>query len=138
MHDREALAWAAGFFDGEGSVFCHKKEPRLQVSISQIDPRVLDKFAEAVGLGKVYGPFKGSTPQTPRWNYVIQNIEGAYAVFDLLSPWLGEVKKQQFLRAFANFDAFAVPVAPGEIAHLHAPGVSAGNPRLTPRRKKVV
>jgi len=115
-------------------VFCSKREKRLQAEVSQIDPRVLERFADAVKIGRVYGPFKGSTPETPRWRYVTQSEAGVRQLFEVLSPWLGEVKQEQFRRAIAHFDAKFTRVEPGSIAHLHAPGVSAGNPR----RKKVV
>ena len=49
---REELAWAAGFFEGEGTFDSHRSRglsfPRM--TISQNDREPLDHFAAAVGL----------------------------------------------------------------------------------------
>ena len=60
--DREELAWAAGFFDGEGC-FCFSEAGQyVCVSITQTEREPLDRFERAVGLGKVNGPY-GSIPR---------------------------------------------------------------------------
>ncbi len=59
--DPLALAWAAGFFDGEGSTIVHEPRPgylRLTVSVPQWGgarpPEVLFRFKEAMlGLGEI-------------------------------------------------------------------------------------
>src|SRR6266545_8210041 len=64
--DRADLAWAAGFFDGEGSTMLHTDESRpgylrLEVAVPQADhngvPAVLIRFKDAIGgLGRIVGP----------------------------------------------------------------------------------
>ena len=58
------LAWAAGFFEGEGSVGAFKTgRPRkdgtrrigVSLSINQVDRECLDRFREVVGVGRIYG-----------------------------------------------------------------------------------
>ena len=65
------LAWAAGFFDGEGCTCIWKgntgfNNRRVQVQIHQSSadgtPEVLKRFLEAVEVGKIYGPYKFSNP----------------------------------------------------------------------------
>jgi hypothetical protein len=58
--DREALAWAAGLFDGEGGFFYTtylRKSGRIDRTIStritQADPEVLERFRRSVRLGRV-------------------------------------------------------------------------------------
>jgi hypothetical protein len=59
----EEVAWAAGFFDGEGTTGTYRdgstttKRCRIQISASQNDREVLDRFAMIVGVGKVGGPY---------------------------------------------------------------------------------
>jgi hypothetical protein len=98
----EELAWAAGLFDGEGSVGTYGKSGRsyfhLRVSIGQQDRRVLDRFVSVVGLGKTYGPY--STPHgKERWEYQIAGGT-AREVMDLIWPWLSEPKRLQAERAY--------------------------------------
>ena len=81
MTDTHELAWAAGFFDGEGSVSyqrqCRKSHSRAQRVIS-IDifqtsgnQEVLERFQTAVGVGKVNGPYWTRTSHG--YNYKVQN-----------------------------------------------------------------
>jgi hypothetical protein len=96
------LAWAAGFFDGEGSFSLHTRgdrnnaRPRLIIFISQCDREVLDRFAEAVGLGNVNGPYSRGNP---KWrDYYTYGVQGqkVKVVAKQLWPYLGKVKKRQF------------------------------------------
>src|SRR5438105_4866412 len=100
MRWREELAWAAGFFDGEGYVGLRPRGPRhhdqLQLAAPQIDRRVLDRFDAIVAVGKVYGPYP---PQKdgwgPRFHYVAVDFANVQAVIALLWEWLSPVKREQ-------------------------------------------
>lgn len=50
----EDLAWAAGLFEGEGSISLSRGRPRIQIQMSDED--VVRRFHEAVGCGSVSGP----------------------------------------------------------------------------------
>lgn len=61
MADRQIdLAWAGGFFDGEGHVGRNRNTVMLQVSQSCADglPRDLVAFVGILGVGRIRGPFK--------------------------------------------------------------------------------
>lgn len=92
------LAWAAGFFDGEGCVTYRAQTGQLCLSIPQVDRRVLDRWIEAVGVGMVRGPYKMGAGR-PGWQdqYVISitNFKGTKLTLERLWPWLGEVKREQ-------------------------------------------
>ena len=66
------LAWAAGFFDGEGYVGSMSLRVRpakgraravLTMEISQVDERPLQRFAAAVGCGSI----NRRAVRNPRW-----------------------------------------------------------------------
>jgi hypothetical protein len=100
----EELAWAAGFFDGEGSTtVCRVSQTRAypRVGVGQIDRDVLDRFADAVGVGKVYGPYS-SKGGKQIWSYAATSVDTTIEVFSRLWPHLSSIKKQQALRAFAE------------------------------------
>ena len=67
MLDKIELAWAAGFFDGEGTTTLHRHKQNklgyMRVSVMQFyDPECLYRFQKAVGgLGHVIGPYKRSS-----------------------------------------------------------------------------
>ncbi len=103
------LAWAAGFWDGEGSCGCYRKNDGkkrkasnsyLRASVNQIDREVLDRFCEAVGLGKVYGPYVGITTQ---WAWQLHG-EKVRLMFERLWPYLSRIKKEQAFAAYAKHD----------------------------------
>ena len=103
---RETLAWAAGFMDGEGSFTLGRRparRPQLHVQIGQNHPEPLARFRDAVGVGRVYGPYarRGSGANhsfNPRFEYRTGSFENGQAVLAMLWPWLGSAKKAQAKR----------------------------------------
>lgn len=99
--NREELAWAAGFFDGEGSFNVHSTHPSTgrkyaRASINQVHPEVLERFKNAVlDIGNVTGPHAKGNKRQPIYTYAIQSFEGVQAVYALLYPFLSSVKREQ-------------------------------------------
>lgn len=107
------LAWAAGFWDGEGcSTGNMDPRPsqegrfRLRLSLSQSGEgaeKILARFQAAVnGLGRVRGPHVRKNPSggvsQPIWVWSTQKFEVAQAVVAMLWPYLSDVKRQQAAR----------------------------------------
>lgn len=105
--DREELAWAAGFFDGEGCFHCSGQSRTLQprVSIGQVDRGSLDRFQRAVQVGKVYGPKKhaGRNEKIGYHQYQVGSFEGVQHILAVLWPFLGPIKKEQGSRVIARY-----------------------------------
>lgn len=106
--DRDELAWAGGFFDGEGSTFVVQRSQYVAIGISQSDreglPAVLTRFRSAVGgIGIMTGPIHVKTPAggdaETKWIYNAFGHEMAQAVIAQIWPWLGSVKREQARRA---------------------------------------
>jgi len=108
--DRTELAWAAGFFDGEGSTMVHTNELRpgylrLEVVVPQVGhdglPAVLLRFQRAVGgLGRIGGPERDDLYECRS----SMRLE-ALAIVALLWNDLGAVKRRQAneaIKAFLN------------------------------------
>lgn len=109
--NHEELAWAAGFFDGEGSIGVYHFElygryrgtghmgRALRLSIQQADRYVLDRFVQAVGIGRVMGPYrsggKDGYTRRPRWKYDVGSFETVQAVVAMIWRWLSPVKRVQ-------------------------------------------
>lgn len=93
------LAWAAGFFDGEGYTGVRYK-PRsctLYVDVSQTDPRPLYRLMKAIG-GKVRGPYPrvGNQKGVYRWQ---GGDKGTAVALARMIPYLSEPKLEQYDRA---------------------------------------
>ena len=95
------LAWAAGFFEGEGSVTgtLHRGKFRLQLTISQREPSTLCRFLHAVKLGNVTGPYHyakhGFKPCSERWSYQVYGKK-AHEVMQRLMPYVSGPKKERY------------------------------------------
>jgi hypothetical protein len=100
--DREQLAWAAGFYDGEGSAGCYKNRKhwsRLVVGVSQNRqpdepyPAILERFRSAVGG---FGDIRPLGPaQSRRYVWRVEDFEHGQAVIVMLWPFLSAVKRRQ-------------------------------------------
>lgn len=89
------LAWAAGFFDGEGCTSVPKNSKALRVNITQQHPEVLYRFRDAVGVGKVLGPYELATGKL-MWNWYASTKPGIVALGKLW-PYLSSEKRNQAL-----------------------------------------
>jgi hypothetical protein len=109
--DKHDVAWAAGFFEGEGTVGCrlqmqnNKPYYRLVANVTQTFREPLDKFQEIFGTGKVrgpYGPYSGN--RQPHFQY---NISGknAVEVLEKMLPYLFH-KGEQTREALAKYKEY--------------------------------
>lgn len=105
---REELAWAAGFFDGEGCTYAMKRSDaytRVALDVGQVNKDTLERFRAAVGgLGSVVGPYSHrARPQSkPIYQYRASSFEDVQAVLAMLWAWLGPHKREQALTAMAK------------------------------------
>ena len=102
----EELAWAAGFFDGEGSITA-KRVKRASVyryfraTVVQTDRRVLDRFVVATGTHRpVTGPHHPpSRNERTSPQYIVDALGyPAEAMIAGLWAWLSEPKREQAMR----------------------------------------
>lgn len=114
--DTHELAWAAGFFDGEGWAGVRRsttwskilQEERISgvpgLRIVQTDPYVLRRFQWAIGgMGTIAGPKKLANPNhSDRWEWQSNSWTEAQAITCLLWPWLSPVKRDQCHAALAE------------------------------------
>jgi hypothetical protein len=95
------LAWAAGLFDGEGSVsvgsqingrwFIH-----AYVAQSGIEkPFVLSRFIAAIQVGSIQGPYNKGRYK-PIWQWMASGIKVVEKSFKGLDPYLSPDKREQF------------------------------------------
>lgn len=87
------LAWAAGFFDGEGHT--QRKRKTRVLSIGQKYPDCLERFKAAIGhFGRLYGPY---TKEMFYWSTT--KLEDVDTVLTMLWPYLSKHKKNQAIEA---------------------------------------
>ena len=94
QYNREELAWAAGFFDGEGWVGFSGQQARLKVS--QAHPVVIARFIEAIGIGTLYKETRLTVAGKTVWSVRFSSFTIVQHIAGLLWTWLSEVKRNQF------------------------------------------
>lgn len=94
------LAWAAGFFEGEGCVTYGGTSTGYayaKATIGTTDPDVLLKFQRAVGMGKIYGPYEQKNKRHKVfWVWNLHGRDKVLQLQELLWPWLGQRRQEQF------------------------------------------
>ncbi|MDP9245683.1 MAG: hypothetical protein M3O64_03435 [Chloroflexota bacterium] len=100
---KEGAAWAAGFFDGEGSVGVIGDPRRTsvwmelpQASASGI-PEVLARFLAIVGVGRISGPRRVPSPwsKLPQYRWEVARFADVERVADMLYPHADIVKRER-------------------------------------------
>ena len=101
--DRHELAWAAGFFDGEG--WANAVGRGVQSRINQADPdgmpAVLLKFRRIVGVGRLKGPRCEEGKQDLYWWEATSRSDVAL-IADAIGPWLCPAKRAEFERTLGR------------------------------------
>jgi hypothetical protein len=99
-------AWAAGFFEGEGTIT--QSGGRLVVRLNNTDSEPVYRFAQQ--FGEVYGPYHYEQAdghrRKPFWVWLAEEYE-ALEVLELLWPWLSGRRHAQAMD-FAPLEAILV------------------------------
>jgi len=86
------VAWAAGLFEGEGSITLNRGKPVVQ--LRNCDKEVITRFRRALRLGKIYGPYvnrsaaaRDGYPRKDYFAWMARGDEFRIAV-EMMWPWL--------------------------------------------------
>jgi hypothetical protein len=102
---KDEIAWAAGFFEGEGTIRARTGYAELALPQATRDgsiPDSLTRFQHAVGnLGWIIGPVEPSNPwsKLPQFIWGSARFEHVQAVIALLWPRLSERRREEARRA---------------------------------------
>lgn len=122
--DEHELAWAAGFFDGDGwAALARQKgrrsrQPQARINQGSLTgvPEVLLRFRDAVGVGRVAGPNIEEGRQPLYW-WVASSRGDVTRTGELIGRWLSGQKRAQFRStvglAFGPEPVASVPWAAG-------------------------
>lgn len=97
------LAWAAGLFEGEGSLGLTAIKNRansIKVSavICMTDKDIIERFTAVMGFGVMKGPYKSSYPTGKlRYTWEVQSQPDVLRVIEMFLPFFGERRKEKAL-----------------------------------------
>jgi hypothetical protein len=94
----KGIAWAAGIFEGEGSIVIRKSKGSVQVTLYNTDKDVIDSFYDIVKVGKIFGPIHVTTPKgnpgKDSWQWRAYSTD-AEKVLKLLLPYFCSRRAQK-------------------------------------------
>jgi hypothetical protein len=97
-------AYAAGLFDGEGSVGAYRGRP-AECKLWLTDEDLLERFAATVGVGRIKGPYRrGPASRKPMWAWSVRTHAEVAEVFRLIGPWLGQRRTEAFEQALGSWE----------------------------------
>ena len=103
----EDIAWAAGLFEGEGTISVPPGRPRSVVlKVDMTDRDVLERFTRIVGVSHVRAthssnPLRGSKPQ---WRWFASSSTDVLRILRMFLPYLGERRTAKAQEAIARLD----------------------------------
>jgi hypothetical protein len=105
----ESAAWAAGFFDGEGTigVYGDPRWPQARMEIAQASaftaPDTLDRFRRIVGAGKVTGPriLRSPWSKLPQYRWWLTRFPEIERVVAMLYPYADVVRRERMAASLA-------------------------------------
>lgn len=115
MDDYE-LHWAAGFFDGEGSIYFAISTGQLGLSLSQVRREPLDRFVTALATDVKITQRKAYKRSSAAFQVIYTN-DRALHVATTLTPLLCAPKREQIERTLARWDAHKDIVAELKAEH---------------------
>lgn len=99
------IAWAAGLFEGEGSMFLvkqirnEKEYKYTRMELRMTDQDVVEKFRDVLGVGRIH--YKNSPSLKPNWKdswcWQLTNKEECRQVIDKFWPYLGKRRRDKVL-----------------------------------------
>ena len=105
MHgSREDFAWAAGLFEGEGSIIPTTKNG-AQLVLGMCDRDVVDRFAAICGCGTIYVQQRRNPKHSDAHRWVASRRFEVEDVLLALMPWFGDrraAKAAEILKRVAN------------------------------------
>ena len=113
--ENHELAWAAGFFDGEGWANRQRRGVHSRINQAGSDgiPEVLTKFRRIVGVGRIHGPVIVEGRQ-PLYYWDATSQPDLRQVVDRIGPWLCPAKRAEFERTLG--ETLPAQVWPGSMS----------------------
>jgi hypothetical protein len=96
------IAWMAGLFEGEGSIYFDKSNKQWRMKLKMTDEDVVNRFHKYSGCGKVY--YEPNKNFKPAWNWVLFRQKEVKDFLIQLLPYFGERRACKALNALDYFD----------------------------------
>lgn len=128
-------AWAAGLFEGEGSIFHTFQKNgsvRLRMSVEMTQREPVERFAQIVGVGNIVNISRevkiNSGGRKPSFRWQTSCDADVRFALSVLWPYLSQFKKDDATRALAARDAYLSERSSDSAAAVHQTAEGGANP----------
>nr|BDD47446.1 hypothetical protein 22 [Pelagibacteraceae bacterium] len=100
----QEIAWAAGVFEGEGTIYILKCRPscaNLQISMCDLD--ILERIQNLFG-GNIYQKKKQKPHHKPIWTWQLSKSKDIVNTLTKLIPWFGHRRAYKALNTLDHLD----------------------------------
>lgn len=106
--DEAELAWAAGLFEGEGSIAENITDGRWRVTMQMqmTDKDVVKRFASVVGVGTITGPYQYNRKHKPTWRWAVTHRGKVETVLTAMYPWFGTRRQEKTRKVLQSGRAY--------------------------------
>lgn len=118
------LAWAAGFFDGEGcTTFNPHKGRIIKMCVEQVDRENLVRFKAAIEYGNISEPrnYPSRPNASPLSIWSCSKVSSIRVIMRALWPYLGTTKKRQYITVLRQYVRIGIKMRQN---HTHGPMAS--------------
>lgn len=98
------IAWAAGLFEGEGTISSKPQGQRgsgAQLRLGMNDRDVVERFRSIVGCGGLYAHKPGTGSTKPNWTWYVYEAEKVSEILTAFLPYLGQRRSAKAIEALA-------------------------------------
>jgi hypothetical protein len=96
------IEWAAGLYEGEGTIYLNRGSPCINLRMT--NKEAVEKFQGAVGIGKVYGPYKWKGHYKPLYCFQIDKASDTIKVAEAIYPHLTKERQEQMEAVISAYD----------------------------------
>jgi hypothetical protein len=100
---KRGIEWAAGLFEGEGSVGAYSRSRSLRASLGMTDEDIVRRFRTVVGIGNVHGPRAMKTSTRPMYFWQASRFEHVQSMFCWFWQYLGSRRRAQYAAAVRKY-----------------------------------
>ena len=104
------IAWAAGLFEGEGSIVTDSSQPNARsIRMEMTDQDVMERFLRIVGYGKLNGPYNyPGKPEhyLPTYYSKITRRSEVLRILKMFLPYFGERRSAKATEAINHIETF--------------------------------
>ena len=103
---QKSIEWAAGLFEGEGTLYKIRTTNRWHVRIKMTDLDVLEDFFNIVNVGHLTGPYHPPSLKSHHksfWHWETGKKDDVIAVLLALVPYLGHRRGQLVRTCFQDY-----------------------------------